>query len=206
MKTLFVLLVALMIHSSPAFAQSDAAPVPSLDSVILLGKGYFDSHDRHRSIAFACKILNEDQSCKVASFVYFENQVARYIGPELTISDPEQIKKEMGSWFPSLEARREKARANRRTALVAGAIGSAITLGSGVVWLPVLGGGYAIVLYALTGVNNPDALILATPVSAGNVAKVIRDQDGWNWSSRPKKLNHQVFESMISDLSARQAH
>ena len=194
-----------LISPLSSIAQTSIAPA---DEYHLIGRGYYDAKNKKQSIAIACTEFNADSLCQTAQFIWWNDTEATLIGNPFhmiyrtthhgdSVLDRKAMKQEIVNALPTLNKRKANAKRNRGIALLAVGIGVALTSGSG---LAVVGGAFALGMYLLTGVKNPKALILTNSFSFQSMSKVFRDQNGWNWSARPKRLNHKVFQSVLKDL------
>lgn len=200
--------LALLFLAFSPLAHAQTSPTPS-DEYRLIGRGYYDAKDKNQSIAIACTEFNADSLCQTAQFIRWKNKEAELIGNPFKmiyqtdqngsrLLDTRAMKNEISSALPSLNKRKALAQKNRKVALIAAGIGTLLASGSG---LGIVGGAFSFGLYLLTGVKNPKALLLANSFSFQSMSKVFRDQNGWNWSVRPKRLNHKVFQNVLSDLA-----
>ena len=210
MKILMILGALLLQSISYAQAPSSAP------SYSILGKGIIDKTTGD-SIALACIEFDssENNECKTLSFIYFDAKsfVAHEIGNRYSVagddlSDAAKVAAKDLKKKIKIELKDEFQK--NATAGIATAAGIVLVGGAATValntCLPVLA---AMGLWFVMGNNNMDPSFLDPRVYIATTFLVVRDgalgntvldQDGWNWSVKPKKVSHHRFERVLNAL------
>jgi|GEM_PF-2100907 len=204
--------------SDQATESSDQiGPIPesedvTSDSLHLIGRGIFDpKHGEALALAFydgqAPSSFDVEHPCARLRYVYFNvtEHTAKYIGkiyPVACAAD-EATAKELKTALKPAKTRykeyRKIANKRRRFGLLGGLFsgtlsGTVITLG----FIPGVTFGTGVLIFTGVAVSGFSLLMasekgatLFTPST--NVSTVMMDRNGWNWSSKPKKVSPHAF-------------
>jgi hypothetical protein len=201
-----ILSLVLILFSSISYAQEPAAPDASqVNQLVLVGRG-FQNKDSKENIALACL----DSECSQLQFVYFDGSPKfEYIGD--IINAPKAVDVETQEKALALTVReffyrhqtRSSAEKIDRSIIRKGVVivGGAVALA-----LVVPSGGSSLLPFAASGLWTGGAMYLFSSSNAmesvvsGRSRATLTDNDGWSWSSRPKKLNADLFRSLLARI------
>jgi len=220
MKFNLLLSLTLLTALSHSPARADDAPIwleqksvempetPVPDSLILIGRG-IKNRKTHEILAATCS----DENCTQIRFVDIQaNGAVRYIGNTYEIASGEiaqkvrrQLIKSINHDFQGYRRAQRDAKLDKNVLTRVGTF--VITTG------PVLLAANVLVTAGM--LSAPVAALLIVPAAAvviytfhrgvlnGTTAttQAFRDQNGWNWSSRPKTMNARKFGQFVSFLN-----
>ena len=200
-------------HAQIGYYSTDSTVVPVQDETLrLLGRGYVDKRNPDAMFALACIQLREDQQCGQARFVVWKNKdEAFYVhqGFHLhyttnaqgkQVLDLKKLKEVIEFTLVYTTMKAERTKYDRLLIKVVAPL--AVTMGI-VAGMPWFGALYVpLLLSSEHGVNAYGKGSFA--VSFDQMMTVVRDQNGWNWSSRPKRMKHKGFQTVIKDLTENQ--
>jgi hypothetical protein len=193
-----ILSLVLILFSSISHAQE-------LNELVLAGRG-FQNKDSKENVALACL----DAECSRLQFVYFDGSPnVEYIGD--VINAPKAIDAATQEKALALVVReffychqtRSSAEKIDRSIIRKGVVilGGAVALA-----LVVPSGGSSILPFAASGVWTGGAMYLFSSSNAmeavvsGRSRATLTDNEGWSWSSHPKKLKADLFGSLLARI------
>ncbi len=204
---LFGSLLLAQAHATSFEGTKEPIPVGS-EPIYLLGKGYADKKDPGHSLAFACVAFRTDGQCRLGRFVEWKNQVANYIGYAIVLQykfdnernevpDMRAIKYDVSSLFVQTQMHNEAAKEARLLMIVGATTATVIGF---VVGMPFFGVAYTAMFLVSEGTAG--VKLSENGISSAKLERVTHDQNGWNWTTRPKKLRSKTFKMMIKDLES----
>lgn len=202
----FAFLLLLMASS---FAHADESV--QLDQLELIGRGVI-SRATGDGLVLACtqRTLAEQQIsyCSEARFVIFNESKAKFVGGSIKLempssSEKKSIKKQLRRFFKDRETSEVRNRRDRyfqKFAFLegAGVAVLAFTITNPITGLIVIVGGTAVLNAIMTSKGVVKAFVVGTGTTV-----TLTDQNEWNWSIRPKKISHENFEVLLSQVKAK---
>lgn len=213
------LLFAALVFPLAVPARADLVPVTD-PSIRLLGKGMADRREHH-ALALACvddkSAATAPSACQRHRFLVAvaSNRQLYWIGPEFTLAEGETMKEHLRAIG---KESRKYIPASRQIILYAGTVvaGVAIIATAGstagvtaagvpkgmilaAAGLGILVAPFLISMYTHGQRTGWHDYGMVSEYMLGDVAnaKSVRDQSGWNWEDRPRKINHGYFERLL---------
>jgi len=188
-------------QSAPTEAMMEST-VP--ESLMLIGRG-IENRQTHEILAATCL----DSNCTQIQFVYFKpDGSTQYVGGTYTIAPSKAARRQL---LKKINRDFRKSRQDKRDAaldknfltrigtfaLVTGPVilGAKILVGASVI-NPVVGVALLLPTVAVVGYTLHHGILNGRTATT----QAFHDQNGWNWSSRPKGIGNRKFNQFLSYL------
>lgn len=209
MKFLLSTFIFVNVYSScPTFAADTLAP----EDVRLLGRPLME---RHTGVSLGLHCVHFEGSisnCDSVQFVRFDpnEPLVKAIGPVIPRASGQEGENFIKHYLHDLkkDTKEDLRDPDRGKEIFLGFfIGACVAIpASMVLHLIPPSSLYALGLVVVTGVAGALSFIpfdfpgLAEGISAGKVIRTTRDQNGWNWSVRPRKITRRRFEAILENI------